>query len=108
MKKPEKPTNLDPEKWLRDLFSAKTVGRGGVVHRPARDVDRYAGREAFLHEVRRRGFTLVENGEQLVVFCNRDPVRLLVNRDPPKLSRRAWPVTRPQPAMDSPVHRYRG
>ena len=99
MKKPEKPTNLDPEKWLRDLFYAKTVGRGGVVHRPARDVDLYAGREAFLHEVRRRGFTLVENGEQLVVFCNRDP---------PKLSRRAWPVTRPQPAMDSPVHRYRG
>jgi hypothetical protein len=28
---------------------------------------------AFLHEVRRRGFRVVENAGQFVVFCNRDP-----------------------------------
>lgn len=95
------PTYLESENWLRNVFSAKSVGRGGVIHRAARDVDRYAGRAAFLDEVRRRGFTLVENGDQFVVFCNRDPVRLLVNRDPPKLSQRAWPMTRPPPETDS-------
>lgn len=85
------PSYLESENWLRNVFSAKAVGRGGVIHRAARDVEHYAGRDAFLHEVQRRGFTLVENGDQLVVFCNRDPVRLVVQRDPPKLSQRAWP-----------------
>jgi len=86
------PSYLDSENWIRNVFSAKAVGRGGVIHRAARDVERYAGRDAFVYEVRKRGFTLVENGDQLVVFCNRDPVRLLVDRDPPKLSQRAWPT----------------
>jgi hypothetical protein len=85
------PSYLESENWIRNVFSAKAVDRGGVIHRAARDVERYAGRDAFLHEVQRRGFTLVENGDQLVVFCNRDPVRLVVRRDPPKLSQRAWP-----------------
>jgi hypothetical protein len=85
------PTYLEAETWIRNVFSAKAVGRGGVIRRALRDVERYAGREAFLREVQRRGFTLVENNDQLVVFCNRDPVRLLVQRDPPPLSQRAWP-----------------
>ncbi|WP_072777433.1 hypothetical protein [Marivita hallyeonensis] len=86
------PCPLDPVHWLRSVFSAKAVGRGGVIHRAVRDVERIAGRELFVAEVHRRGFTLVENGEQFVVFCNRDPVRLIVERDPPKLSERAYPV----------------
>ncbi|OSQ49321.1 hypothetical protein [Marivita geojedonensis] len=88
------PDYLDPDTWLRNVFSAKAVGRGGVIHRSARDVERIVGRDAFLREVQRRGFTLVENGDQLVVFCNRDPVRLIVQRDPPSLSQRAWPMGR--------------
>lgn len=88
------PSCLDPDTWLRNVFSAKAAGRGGVIHRSARDVERVVGRDAFLREVQRRGFTLVQNGEQLVVFCNRDPVRLIVQHDPPSLSQRAWPTGR--------------
>ncbi len=88
------PSFLDPDTWLRNVFSAKAVGRGGVIQRSACDVERVVGRDAFLCEVHRRGFTLVENGDQLVVFCNRDPVRLVVQRDPPSLSQRAWPTGR--------------
>ena len=88
------PSFLDPDTWLRNVFSAKAVGRGGVIHRSACDVEQVVGRDAFLREVRRRGFTLVENGDQLVVFCNRDPVRLVVQRDQPSLSQRAWPKGR--------------
>lgn len=88
------PSSLDPDTWLSNVFSAKTVGRGGVIHRSARDVERVVGRDAFLREVQRRGFTMVENGDQLVVFCNREPVRLIVQRDPPSLSQRAWPTGR--------------
>ncbi len=76
------------------MFSAKAVGRGGVIHRAVRDVERYAGRDAFVHEVHSRGFTLVENGDQFVVFCNRDPVRLLVNRNASTLSQRASPTVK--------------
>lgn len=88
------PSCLESAKWLRALFSAKAVGRGGVVHRAVRDVERYAGRAAFVAEVRKRGFTLVENGEQFVIFCNREPVRLVVDRDRPPLSERAFPTFR--------------
>ncbi len=88
------PSDLEPEKWMRTVFSAKAVGRGGVIHRAVRDVEHYAGRDLFLHEVRKRGFTLVENGDQFVVFCNRDPVRLIVKRDAPPLSERAFPSFR--------------
>lgn len=88
----ESPSHIDPEHWLRDVFSAKAVGRGGVIHRAVRDVERISGRELFVSEVHKRGFTLVENGGQFVVFCNRDAVRLIVDRHPPKLSERAYPV----------------
>jgi hypothetical protein len=40
-------------------------------------VDRFVGREAFLAEMRRRGFSVVENAGQLVIFCNREPIRRL-------------------------------
>jgi len=86
------PPHLDADQWLSTVFSAKSVGRGGVIHRATRDVERFAGRTRFIHEVHKRGFTLVENGSQFVVFCNRDPVRLVVERDPPRLSERAFPV----------------
>ena len=88
------PSQIEPELWLRSVFSAKSVGRGGVIHRAVRDVERLAGRELFIAEVHKRGFTLVENGTQFVVFCNREPVRLVVDRDPPRLSERAYPVFR--------------
>jgi hypothetical protein len=89
-----KPEYLESEKWLRALFSAKAVGRGGVVYRAVRDVERNAGRDALISEVRKRGFTLVQNGEQFVIFCNRDAVRLIADRDRPRLSDRAFPTFR--------------
>ena len=68
---------LSPEMWLRDLFSSKAVNRGGVIRRKARDVERFAGMENFMAEVDRRGFRVAENGGQIIIFCNRDPVRWL-------------------------------
>lgn len=88
------PPSKDPATWLLSLFAAKAAAQGGVIHRSVGDVERIAGREAFVTEVRRRGFTLVENADQFVVFCNRDPVRLIVDRDKSRLSDRAFPVFR--------------
>jgi hypothetical protein len=50
---------------------------GGTVRRKVSDVERLIGRERFLHEVRRRGFRVVENAGQFIVFCNREPVYVL-------------------------------
>jgi hypothetical protein len=71
------PLPISPDLWLRQLFGAQAVRDGGVVRRKLRDVERIVGRDAFEGELRRRGFRAVENSGQIVIFCNRAPVRLI-------------------------------
>lgn len=66
---------ITPEYWIADLFASKAAREGRVVRRSLRDIDRYAGREAFLREIERRGYRAVENAGQLVIFCNQEPIR---------------------------------
>ena len=68
---------VTPKQFLAELFSSRAAATGAVIRRSARDVDRFVGREAFLDEMRRRGFSVVENAGQLVIFCNREPIRRL-------------------------------
>lgn len=68
---------LDPDTYMRDLFRSKAVRDGAVIRRKSRDIDRLIGRDRFLTELNRRGFRAVENGGQIVVFCNAEPVRVL-------------------------------
>ena len=68
---------LSPEVWLNDLFSSKAVCQGGVIRRKARDIERFAGMEQFMAEINRRGYQVAENAGQIVIFCNRAPVRWL-------------------------------
>jgi len=46
-----------------------------LLRRQFRDVDRYIGRERLAHELARRGYHAVENAGQIVIFCNREPIR---------------------------------
>ena len=62
------------------MLSAKAALSGGVVRRSVRDMEHMVGRERFLSEMDRRGFTVVENAGQIVVFCNVDPVRIVSRR----------------------------
>ena len=71
------PPDLDPDFWITQVFSAKAVTRGGVIRRNLCDIERITGRDRFLWEVTRRGFVAVENAGQIVVFCNRAPIRIL-------------------------------
>lgn len=68
----------EARRWLRGVFAAQAVNRGGVIRRAVRDVDRIVGRAAFEAEVRRRGFHMVENAGQFVIFCNNEPVRVIL------------------------------
>jgi len=69
---------MTSEAWFRHLFEARAALDGGVVRRRTRDMERMVGREVFLAEIRRRGFTAVENAGQVVVFCNAEKVRRIV------------------------------
>ena len=69
------PEHLSPEVWLDQVFSSREAVGGGVVKRQIRDVERIAGRDAFLAEVERRGFQVVQNNRHFVVFCNLLPIR---------------------------------
>ncbi|MFN3972497.1 MAG: N-(5'-phosphoribosyl)anthranilate isomerase [Gemmobacter sp.] len=71
------PAPITPDRWLTQLFSARSVAQGGIVRRQVRDVEGLVGRERFLQEVRRRGYRVVENSGHFVIFCNTDPIRLI-------------------------------
>ena len=71
------PAKITPERWLTQMFQARAAAEGGVIRRRISDVDRLIGRQRFLAEIRRRGFRVVRNAGQYVVFCNREPVELL-------------------------------
>lgn len=86
---------LSPDFWLNDLFASKAVQQGGVIRRKARDIERGVGMRRFLAELERRGFHAVENAGQVVIFCNRGPVRWLT--DPPE----SPPVGAPLSATES-------
>ncbi len=92
---------LSPEVWLNDLFASKAVQQGGVIRRKTRGsarsslitfhwkvfralltIERFAGMERFMAEIARRGYQVAENSGQMVIFCNRAPVRWLTPRDP--------------------------
>lgn len=78
-----RPSPLSPEIWLHDLFTSKAVMQGGVIRRKARDIERCAGLDLFLQEVERRGYRVIENAGQFVIFCNRGPIHWVTPPDPP-------------------------
>lgn len=69
------PDHIQPERWLRMVFSSDAAARGGVIRRQTRDIEQIVGREAFAVELARRGFSAVENAGQTVIFSNREPIR---------------------------------
>lgn len=71
------PATITPERWMRHIFEARAAAEGGSVRRSLRDIERIVGLNRFLFELDRRGFQAIENGGQVVVFCNREPVRRL-------------------------------
>lgn len=72
------PETLTPERWVRQMFSARAAADGGIIRRKVADVERLIGRRRFLYEVERRGFHAMENAGQFIVICNQEPIKLLV------------------------------
>jgi len=68
---------IQPDNWLQQIFDTRAARVGGVVRRKVRDVERIVGRDAFVAEILRRGFHVVENSGQFVIFCNNTPVHVV-------------------------------
>ncbi len=69
---------VTPQQFFVEFFGSRAAIRGEVVRRKVQDVERFIGRDVFLTEAARRGFPVVENAGQFVVFCNREPIRRVV------------------------------
>lgn len=69
--------NTNPS-WCDAVFAAKAAQKGGIVRRAVRDVEREVGRHAFIAEVSRRHFHLIECADQFIVICRQDDVTVLV------------------------------
>lgn len=65
------------EHWLQQIFDAKSARRGGVVRRKIRDIEQNIGLGPFRSELKRRGYHAIENGDQVVIFCNNQPIHLI-------------------------------
>ncbi len=72
------PEYLSADHWIAHVFASQAARDGGVVRRKVRDVERFVGRDPFLGEMQRRGFPVVENAGQFVIFCNNEPLRRVV------------------------------
>ena len=68
---------LDNQNWLEQIFAAISVGNGGVARRKIYEVERKIGRRALELEVRRRGFHLIECGNQFVIIYDKSEVRMI-------------------------------
>lgn len=82
---------LSPEAWLYDLFASKAVQEGAIIRRKARDIERFVGMELFMREIHRRGFQVARNAGQIIIFCNRAPVRWLTPNVEPISSQEIGP-----------------
>ncbi|MEL7298827.1 MAG: N-(5'-phosphoribosyl)anthranilate isomerase [Pseudomonadota bacterium] len=69
---------LAPDKWLANIFASKAAQEGRVVRRSLVDIDKYVGIDTFKREVARRGYSAVRNGDQVIVFCNRQRIQRFV------------------------------
>jgi hypothetical protein len=66
-----------PQQFYDEFFASRAARNGEVIRRKATDVDRFVGKDAFLAEMKRRGYRVYHNAGQFVVFCNREPVQRL-------------------------------
>ena len=67
-----------PNAWIEQIFDARIVLEGGTVRRYVGDVVKYGGGvDQLLEAAEKRGFHVVQIGDQLVVLCNKGDIKLL-------------------------------
>ena len=63
--------------WIDQIFQSKIAQRGGVVRRKLTSIEKYSSRAELRKESRRRGYHIVEHGDQWLIFCDLAHVRIV-------------------------------
>ncbi len=66
-----------PKKWIKQIFYALQVNKGGIVRRKIKSVLRYASEAQLVAAVKARGFHMVRSGDQFVIFCNQGEFQII-------------------------------
>ena len=68
---------LSAHGWISQIFTSQAARGGGIVRRKISSVIEYASIDLLRSEVTRRGFHMVESGEQFVIFCNPGDLKIV-------------------------------
>lgn len=66
----------EPVEWIKQIFDAQAVEQGKPIRRKRSDVEKYGHFSDLLDEVKRRGFHLIETGDQYVILCNEGSITI--------------------------------
>ena len=58
--------------WALQAFESKTAKAGGVIRRSVAAAVKANGLRQLISIAKARGYTVIENGNQLVIVCNSD------------------------------------
>lgn len=64
--------------WVTQIFKSQIAKRGGVVRRKITSIDKYASQAEVKVEARRRGYHIVEHGDQWLIFCDKASVKIVL------------------------------
>jgi len=64
--------------WIDQIFKSKQAHIGGIVRRSVMSVKRFATVKKLRNAVASRGFHMVRNGDQFVIFCNTQGLKIVL------------------------------
>ena len=64
--------------WVNQIFKSQIAKRGGVVRRKVTSIERQSSRAEVKAEAQRRGYHIVEHGDQWLIFCDKASVKIIL------------------------------
>jgi hypothetical protein len=64
--------------WIEQIFESQQAKKGGIVRRKWNSVRRFASQAELVAAVKDKGFHIILNGDQYVIFCNKADIRIIL------------------------------
>lgn len=62
--------------WLAQWFAAQSARNGGIVRRSIHDVRRLSSLDEVVREAKKRGWHVIETGDQYVLLCHTGSIQI--------------------------------
>ena len=63
---------------VNQIFESQIAKRGGVVRRKVSSIDKYASQSEVKAEARKRGYHIIQHGDQWLIFCDKASVKIIL------------------------------